>query len=923
MTIDALIGFRGARFAALLLSLFATCVAFPARGQSSPDGLWQVEHNAQFPPRYSPPSALNALRLDAGRLGARIETVPRETFGPIPRAVLLSLPLPDGSFATVAMAETQMMEPALAAQFPQIRTYIFDSQGGVTGQMALGPRGVFVTAQTPAGLVRVEPVETSAGRIYVSYFDRHRTDGADVIEHDPHMPEGDTPSVPAVTGAVAVALAQAGFAPVPQIAAGNQLRIYRLAASTTGEFYQGRDTGNGLLDVLFSLIIDLIGANAVFEPEVSVRLILSLASLDVIYDDPDTDPFQQDDDPNTDDGDPDTSGDVEGEACDLREANRANMQAVLNDADYDLGFLFAARSGNGANGCAWYVVCLTTDNTLHKARGAGKMGNNGANSASGLLAHEVGHMLGARHTFSGKDGACTKNEFLAGDSESGYEPGSGTTRMSYRGNCDSDDVDTTGPGAVPAGSYFHSRSFDEIVDNVLNGDGATCGTLVATANQPPAVNAGPDYTVPRQTPFTLSGTAFDAEPLIFNWEQYDRALVQRPIDTDPGDGPIIRSVPPGTDSARTVPNLQDLLDNVQRKGEILPQVDRDLNFRLIARDNLMGGGGVAYDAMVVHVQGAPFFITSPNSGIFQADCPVPLTWEVGGGAVAPQVAVLFSSDGGQNFNQTLAAAVPNNGEYAMTMPCTLGASGRLKLQSVGNIFFDVNDQNLTLYNNPPTVNVATAGGAVDGACQFTVEFSASATDACGLNAADVSVELIKAANNFTLGTPTINTVQVSPTEVGVSGSVLVSDLLNSPAQLTVSVTAADGCGAQTNDTAEAVIVDNTPPQISVSLQPNSLWPPNHKMIPIQASVITSDNCPGVSYTLTSVTSNEPDDNGGDGNTSPDIQDTALGTPDLNFSLRSERAGGGTGRVYTVTYTAEDGSENEAADAAEVTVPKSP
>lgn len=922
MTIDAFTGFREARLASLILGFLAIAFSFPAAAQSSPDGLWQVEHNVQFPPRYSPPAAFTALRLDAGLLDARLETAPRETFGPIPRIAVFSLPLPDGSFATVAAALTQMMEPALAAQFPQIRTYIFADPAGVTGQMALGPRGVFVTAQTAAGLLRIEPVETSAGRIYVSYLDRLRTDGADVIEHDLHMHESDTSPVPIITGAVATALAQAGFAPVPQAVAGNQLRIYRLAASTTGEFYQGRNTGNGLLDVVFSLIIDLIGANAVFEPEVSVRLILSLASLDVIYDDPDTDPFQQDDDPNTDDGDPDTSGDVEGEACDLREANRANMQAVLNDADYDLGFLFAARSGNGANGCAWYVVCLTTDNTLHKARGAGKMGNNGANSASGLLAHEVGHMLGARHTFTGKDGSCTKNEFLAGDSESGYEPGSGTTRMSYRGNCDSDNVDTTSPGAVPAGSYFHSRSFDEIVENVFNGDGATCGALVATANQPPAVDAGPDYTIPRQTPFTL-GSGVNTDPLLtYNWEQYDRALVQRPIDTDPGDGPIVRSVPPGADPSRTIPNLQDLLDNVQRKGEILPQVDRDLNFRLIARDNLMGGGGVAYDSMVVHVQGAPFFITSPNSGFLQGGCAVPLTWEVGGGSVAPQVAVLFSSDGGQNFNETLAAATANDGEYAMTMPCTLGASGRLKLQSVGNIFFDVNDQNLTVYNNPPTVNVATAGGAVDNACQFTVEFSASATDACAINAADVSVALFKAAENFTLGVPTINTVQVSPTEVSVSGSVLVSNLLSSPAQLSVSVTATDGCGAQTNDTAEAVIVDDTPPQIAVSVSPGSLWPPNHQMVPIQANVIASDNCPGVSFTLTSVTSNEPDDGIADGNTLPDIQDTAPGTPDLNFSLRSERAGTGDGRVYTVTYTAEDGSENEAMDAAEVLVPKS-
>jgi hypothetical protein len=249
--------------------------------------------------------------------------------------------------------------------------------------------------------------------------------------------------------------------------------------------------------VVFSLVNDVAGANAVFEPEVSVRLVLAAASLDVIYDDPATDPFDNSSrqcstslNACTTDADCDTANgetcDLVKTACALREDNRDNMKAVLDDGDYDLGFLFGARDGGGANGCAWFVVCQTASDTLHKARGAGLMGNNGANSASGLLAHEVGHQLGARHTFTGQAGGCTLNEFLAGDSESGYEPGSGTTRMSYNGNCDSDNVDVdTSTGALPAGSYFHSRSFDEIVDNVFNGDGASCGTLVNTGNSPP------------------------------------------------------------------------------------------------------------------------------------------------------------------------------------------------------------------------------------------------------------------------------------------------------------------------------------------------------------------------------------------------------------------------------------------------------
>jgi hypothetical protein len=903
---------------ALMLALVAGGAGVTVLGQtteppgSSPDGLWQVLDEVDLPPRFSAPTAFVALSLDAGLLETLLADAPRETFGPIPPHTQIWLPLAAGGFAQVAVAQSQLMEPALASQFPEIKTYVFSGgENGIAGQFALGPNGLHASAQTPVGVLKIDPVETAAGRVYLSYLDRDRTDGANDFEHTDDRTEPEPEPVPAPPPALAQALAPT----VTALTAGQNLRIYRLAASTTGEFYQARDTGNGLVDVVSSLVADLAGANAILEPEVSVRLILAAASLDVIYDDPNTDPFD-----NT------------AAPCDLRNDNRDNMKAVLDDGDYDLGFLFATKSGGGAGGCAWYVVCLTTNDTLHKARGAGQMGNNGTNSASGLLAHEGGHMLGAHHTFSGQAGGCTMNEFNA---QHAYEPGSGSTIMSYRGNCadkagdpppppppplQNDNVDTSPP--IGAGSYYHGHSFDEIVTNVFMGDGATCGQLVNTGNQPPIVDAGPDYTIPRQTPFTLVGDGSDDQPLTFTWEQFDAAATQRPIDTDDGTGPIIRSVPPTADATRTIPNLQNILDGTSRRGEILPQVDRVLNFRLTARDNLMGGGGVASDSMVVTVDGDPFFITSPNSGALDAACQEPLTWEVGGGSVAAQVEALFSSDGGQTFATPLTGPIPNDGEDSFTVPCALGGAGRIKLQAVDNIFFDINDQDLTVFNTPPSVSVTTAGGAVDDQCEFTVQFSASASDPCGLNAADVEVELFKAQDNYTLGTPTINVMQENANEVSVTGSVLVSDLLSSPAKLAVSVTATDACGAHTNDAAEAVIVDDTPPEIDVTLDPSMLWPPNHKLVPIHATVVATDNCPGVSVALTDLVSDEPENGVADGDTAPDIADAELGTPDFDFSLRSERAGSGDGRVYTATYTAQDGSDNEATDSATVEVPKS-
>jgi hypothetical protein len=121
----------------------------------------------------------------------------------------------------------------------------------------------------------------------------------------------------------------------------------------------------------------------------------------------------------------------------------------------------------------------------------------------------------------------------------------------------------------------------------------------------------------------------------------------------------------------------------------------------------------------------------------------------------------------------------------------------------------------------------------------------------------------------------------------------------------------------------ASVVDTTDPVINVSLDPSVLWPPNHKMHNISATVSVTDTCDAnPTFTLTSITSNEPDNGKGDGNTTGDIAGGDVGTADTEFQLRSERNGKGNGRIYAITYTASDGSGNSASDSAEVTVPHS-
>jgi hypothetical protein len=133
--------------------------------------------------------------------------------------------------------------------------------------------------------------------------------------------------------------------------------------------------------------------------------------------------------------------------------------------------------------------------------------------------------------------------------------------------------------------------------------------------------------------------------------------------------------------------------------------------------------------------------------------------------------------------------------------------------------------------------------------------------------------------------------------------------------LTLSATDDFGNVGADNVTIEAV--DTTPPEINVTVAPDIVWPPNHKYVDVETVVTVHDAVdPSPTLTLVSVTSNEPDNGKGDGNTTSDI----VVLDDNMFSLRAERSGAGQGRVYTITYRATDASGNSAEASVTIIVP---
>ena len=137
-------------------------------------------------------------------------------------------------------------------------------------------------------------------------------------------------------------------------------------------------------------------------------------------------------------------------------------------------------------------------------------------------------------------------------------------------------------------------------------------------------------------------------------------------------------------------------------------------------------------------------------------------------------------------------------------------------------------------------------------------------------------------------------------------------------QLSVRVT--DNDGFTDSDTADVTVTpDVTPPTLSnITLSPNRLGPPNHKSVDVVVDPNAQDACGSTSCRIISVTSNEPVNGVGDGNTDTDWDLTG----DLTLRLRAERSGSGAGREYTITVQCTDAAGNSAVRSVTMSVPHS-
>ncbi|MEM6365577.1 MAG: reprolysin-like metallopeptidase, partial [Planctomycetota bacterium] len=644
-------------------------------------GYWADAKPVQGPVRELSPYAVSPeisplraqdfrlLRLTQLELGSHLSNAISQSAD---QTTSLAIPRPDGEQDHFTIWRGSVMSPGLQEKFPDIHVFAGVNKAGDRLFADVSPRGLYAMVVSTSGNYFVDPFQYVDNGLYASYF----------ASGDFLTPDGNTRADDIVRiaddisddNALATKANHTDQLPTAsQITAarsGTQLRTYRTAVAATGEYtaFHGGTVAAGQA----AIVAAMNRVSGIYETELSIRMELIPNNGELVYTNATTDPYSNFD------------------AFALLGENQSNIDNEIGNANYDVGHVF----GTGGGGLA-----VLGGVGINPIKAQGQTGDPVPLNDPFLVdfvAHEFGHQFGGDHTFNGDSISCSG---LNRNASTAFEPGSGSTIQAYAGICGNDDLQSN------SDPFFHSISFDQMIAHVDNVVPAV-GTRTPTGNTVPTVDGGLDYVIPARTPFALTATGSDADndTLTYSWEQRDLGP-QRDVNApDDGLGPIFRALIPTIDPTRTFPRLENLLAGTTIVGEQLPTTTRDLNFRVTARDNRVGGGAINTDDVLLNVvdTGSAFAITSPNAGA--VDWPglslQNVQWDVAGttgnSIDAATVNILLSTDGGLTFPITLAQDVANDGDQLVQVPEVLTSQARIRVQPVGNVFFDISDADFTI-----------------------------------------------------------------------------------------------------------------------------------------------------------------------------------------------------------------------------------
>ena len=702
----------------------------------------KIAQRESFPSNF----ALYSLNLEAFK--TVLTTTPDRFLAQ--EGVIITLPNAEGEMERFELFEASNFEPELQAQYPDIRSYVGIGIDDKKAQlrMSIDPKGVQTMIFRAGKKTEFMEPYSENGLIYASYVSSRQKG-----------------KMPFTCSTVDHSLSNRLSEEIDNqevLASNGVLKTFRLALSCTGEY--GTFHG-GAAGALAAMNATMTRVNGVFEKDLAVRLNIIANNNLVVYTNAATDPYSP--------------------ASGINNWNsqlQSTLTSVIGEANYDIGHLFGATGGGGNAGC---IGCVCVN---------GQKGSGITSPADGVpagdlfdidyVAHELGHQLGANHTFS---------EDIEGTGVN-VEPGSGSTIMAYAGitnfnvQGNSDD-------------YFTYRSILQIQSNLVN---KACANNVTLNNPALTITNGGNWTIPNGTAYILTGTNPTNNPgATFTWEQNNSATAAVTgansicYPTKPA-GPNFRSLPPVSTPVRYMPAFSSVLNNnLTSTWESVSTIGRTMAFTLTARDNIANGGqtNTVSASITVSATAGPFAVTSQNSsGVsWNQGSTQTITWAVNNTTTltgSSNVDILLSTDGGLTFPTVLASNTPNDGTENITVPNIASQTCRIMIKPTGNIYYALNTVPFSIGYSCSIISNNTAATVADGLGANQAGPTTVSTISSNETGNITSIEVNLNVTHSWIGDLVVALVHPDGTSIN-----LWNRTCNNPQNGNINVTFKDGAGA--------------------------------------------------------------------------------------------------------------------------------
>ncbi|HLP57108.1 MAG TPA: zinc-dependent metalloprotease family protein [Fluviicola sp.] len=676
-------------------------------------GPWRKIEESAIPSvgtRYIQPTKYLTFKLDVEGIRAKLNLA-RRIDDPSYLPVFIELPKADGTFGYYQVHENTTMHPDLAAAFPEIRAFdgVPTDGSGEIVKLDLTPQGFHAMILYPnKPTTFIDPYSFGGGDIehYIIYSK------ADFVSAKTFQCHVDAPPTETIF--------EHGN-PVLKSFGSCQKRTYRLALAATAEYTTFQ--GGTVALAQAAQVTTMNRVNGVYMRDMAITMTIIANNNLLIYTNAGSDPY------------------TNGNPGSMITQNQTNVTNVIGSANYDIGHVFGTNSG-GLAGLG--VVCSSSQ----KARGVtGSGAPVGDPFDIDYVAHEMGHEFDGNHTFRGNAGSCSGNA----NGATAMEPGSGSTIMAYAGICSPMDVQSN------SDDHFHGISLEEI-GGFITSAGHTCPVVTTIPSQTAPTISGTvgNVTIPANTPFALTATATDpdGDVLTYCWEQMDNQNSTQPPVSTSTNGPNFRSYSPTTNPTRYFPSIPSILAGGPFTWEVIPTVNRTMNFRVVVRDNEANGGCNDHDDITITTttSAGPFVVNYPSAaGItWPGNSTQTVTWSVANTTASPvscaNVDILISLDGGATFTN-IANNVPNDGSQSVTVPNTSTANAIIMVICENGTFFDISNNVFAITAATNDYSISLTNSTVS-ACQgsngvFTVQIGqiGSYTDPVTLSATGLAAGL--------------------------------------------------------------------------------------------------------------------------------------------------------------------------------------